>query len=146
MWRVGAQCQRNWLWQGARCGDTTGIDQLVAGLGSPFQSFARGYILKIFMPEITGDLHIRTNEADTAVPFLLIDDQKLLLIPDIICYNWNQVPSVAKAIFKLFVLDFKCHSFTKLRVSGKPSQGGYLLFEKIEKKKKPKNQKNRKAV
>jgi len=39
------------------------------------------------MPEITGDLHTRTNEADTAVPFLLIDDQKLLLIPDIICYN-----------------------------------------------------------
>lgn len=56
-------------------------------MGGPLQSFARGLILKIFMPEITGDLHIRTNEADIVVPFLLIDDQKLLLIPDIIYYN-----------------------------------------------------------
>lgn len=57
------------------------------------------------MPEITGDLHIRTNEADIVVPFLLIDDQKLLLIPDIIYYNWNQVLLVAKAIFKVFIPD-----------------------------------------
>lgn len=56
-------------------------------VGGPFPSFARGYILKIFMPEITGDLHISTNEADIVVPFLLTDDQKLLLISDIICYN-----------------------------------------------------------
>lgn len=53
----------------------------------PLQSFAWGYILKIFMPEITGDPHIRTNEADTVVLFLLTDGQKLLLIPDIIYYN-----------------------------------------------------------
>lgn len=59
------------------------------------------------MPEITGDLHIRTNEADTVVLFLLTDGQKLLLIPDIICYNWNQVLLVAKAIFKIFILDLK---------------------------------------
>lgn len=56
-------------------------------VGGPFPSFARGYILKIFMPEITGDLHISTNEAGIVVPFLLTDDQKLLLISDIICYN-----------------------------------------------------------
>lgn len=70
------------------------------------------------MPEITGDLHIRTNEADAdiVIPFLLTDDQKLLLIPDIICYNWNQVHSVAKAILKVFILDLKCHSFTRLRL------------------------------
>lgn len=59
------------------------------------------------MPEITGDLHIRTNEADTVVLFLLTDGQKLLLIPDIICYNWNLVLSVAKAILKVFILDLK---------------------------------------
>lgn len=80
-------CQRDWFQQRARCSDRKGIDQVVIGVGCPLQSFAQGYILKILMSELTGYLHIRTNEADTVVPFLLTDDQKLLLSLDIICYN-----------------------------------------------------------
>lgn len=58
---------------------------MVIGVGVSLQSFAQGYILKILMPEITGDLHIRTNKEDITVPFLLTDNHKLIL--DIICYN-----------------------------------------------------------
>lgn len=85
------------------------------------------------MSGITGDLHIRTNEADIVIPFLLTDDQKLLLIPDIICYNWKQVPSVAKAIFKVFILDLKCHSFTRLRLSGIIISRGFFSIQQLKK-------------
>ena len=56
-------------------------------MGGQLQRFVWGCILKILMPEITRDLHVRINEADTVVPFLLTDDQKLLSILDIICYR-----------------------------------------------------------
>jgi len=95
-----------------------------------FKVFVWGCILKILMPEITRDLHVRINEADTVVPFLLTDDQKLLSILDIICYRWNQVMSVANTIFKDFI-----HSGLKSAILSpdwdfhvQPFQGVSLLF------------------
>lgn len=86
------------------------------------------------MPEITGDLHIRTNEADIVVLFLLTDGQKLLLIPDIICYNWNQVLLVAKAIFKVFVLDLKLPFFQEIETFRNNYFKGFCSIQQLKKK------------